>query len=407
MKLIYSCGELASFSGSAQLAAHCFDSNAIKVFQRLRRFRHTAYFVGGCIRDLLLGLPPKDFDIVTSAKPKEIRRIFKNSRIIGRRFLLVHVIFGKKIIEVATFRRAPSEDEKIQRTDGLQQDNFFGTHEEDVLRRDFTINALYYNPEKNVVIDYVGGLADLQNRKIRTIGDPRIRFQEDPVRMVRALKLASQLKFDMVPEIEMAIGSYANLLEQTSRARLLLEMIKILQSGAALPCLHRMAGNGVLAILSPSLYKIWTQPELLAYKVLEELLQHLDQFSTQTRQNFSEETLLAVLCYPLVAAKKQRLKRGESLGDSLCKKYLTHITAELSISKKMLDIISKLICVQGNFDKMSYESDKKLVMKSYFPEAFDFLHIRTYHDKNLYKLYNYWRKCRTIYGRQVKQANGE
>src|SRR6478736_2532735 len=166
------------------------DPDAAKVVQRLRRYDHAAYLVGGCVRDLMLGRKPKDFDVVTSATPNDIRRLFKNCRIIGRRFRLAHIFFGPKIIETSTFRANPRETETGDLL--IRRDNVFGTPEQDARRRDFTINGLFYDIETKQVIDHVNGTADLEARVVRTIGDPDIRFREDPVRILRAVKFAAR-----------------------------------------------------------------------------------------------------------------------------------------------------------------------------------------------------------------------
>src|SRR5215813_11396872 len=183
------------------IARELIDADAEKILRRLRRNGHQAYLVGGCVRDLLLGRTPKDFDIATSATPQEIKDLFRNSRIIGRRFRLAHIFFGSKIIETSTFRANPREGLEPEEGEEIliRRDNVFGTAEEDARRRDFTINGLFYDIEAERVTDYVGGLADLEAHLVRTIGDPDIRFREDPVRILRAIKFAARLSFQMEP----------------------------------------------------------------------------------------------------------------------------------------------------------------------------------------------------------------
>jgi poly(A) polymerase len=198
------------------------DPDAAKVVQRLRRYDHTAYLVGGCVRDLLLGRKPKDFDVATSANPNEIKRLFRNCRIIGRRFRLAHIFFGAKIIETATFRANPREveDDPSESSGGesengdllIRRDNVFGSAEEDARRRDFTINGLFYDLETAQVIDYVHGMADLETRLVRTIGDPDIRFREDPVRILRAVKFAARCDLTVEPE------TYRRMMEHSGRS---------------------------------------------------------------------------------------------------------------------------------------------------------------------------------------------
>ncbi|HVY49637.1 MAG TPA: hypothetical protein VHB21_27275, partial [Minicystis sp.] len=178
------------------------DPDVQKVLRRLVRHGYEAYLVGGCVRDLLLGRRPKDFDVATSARPEQVRELFRNSRIIGRRFRLVHVLFqGGKVIEVATFRKNPRDDEGGGDELLIRSDNAFGEAPEDAVRRDFTINALFYDLDKRQILDWVGGLADVNRRIVHTIGDPETRFREDPVRILRALKFAGRLDLGITPDV--------------------------------------------------------------------------------------------------------------------------------------------------------------------------------------------------------------
>jgi poly(A) polymerase len=265
------------------------DQDALKVLYRLRDGNFVAYLVGGSVRDLLLGRRPKDFDIGTSAHPYQIKRLFRNCWIIGRRFRLAHIKFGSKIIEVATFRRqvitaGPGEpmpatvaaadasdpleangntidDVTEQPRDGaddprdllIHRDNTFGTPEEDAFRRDFTINALFYDIGSFSIIDYVGGLADLRDRIVRCIGDPDERFREDPVRMLRAVALAERLEFSVDRPVLDAIGRQKNEIARSAPARLLEEYYKILRSGCAERVFRRLAAVGLLEPISPEL----------------------------------------------------------------------------------------------------------------------------------------------------------
>ncbi|MBX7081800.1 MAG: polynucleotide adenylyltransferase PcnB [Nannocystaceae bacterium] len=206
------------------------DPDALKVVRRLLTAGHEAYLVGGCVRDLYLGRRPKDFDIATSATPEAIRRLFRNSRIIGRRFKLAHVFFGSKIIETSTFRTAPqqSEDDPL-----ITADNEWGSVEDDARRRDFTINGLFFDVETEKIVDFVDGMADLDARMIRTIGDPGLRFREDPVRMIRAVKFAARLDFDFEPQTWAALLEVAPDIVKCSKARVLEEIYKLLRGGAS------------------------------------------------------------------------------------------------------------------------------------------------------------------------------
>ncbi len=227
------------------------DPDADRVVRKLARSGHKAYLVGGCVRDLLVGKKPKDFDVATSATPNEIKATFRNSRIIGRRFRLAHVFFGSKIIETSTFRANPQNDDNQDLL--IRRDNVFGTETEDARRRDFTINGLFYDVEKEEVIDHVVGLPDLEAKLIRTIGDPDIRFQEDPVRMLRAIKFAARLDFGFEPRTWSALLRWRGEISKCAPPRLLEEIHRLMRGGAARRSFELMVETGVLAVLSPFL----------------------------------------------------------------------------------------------------------------------------------------------------------
>lgn len=238
------------------LSSRDVDPDALKVMSRLQELGHTAFLVGGSVRDLLLGRRPKDFDIGTSAQPHQIKRGFRNCWIIGRRFRLAHVKFGTKTIEVATFRRNVPKDEA--EADGqadllVQRDNVYGTPEEDAFRRDFTVNALFYDSSDRSIIDYVGGLQDLEARVIRSIGDPVERFQEDPVRMLRAVVLAERLGFDIDPAVVAAIDEVGPHIRFSAPPRLMEEYFKILRSGYAEASFSGLARAGLIEHISPEM----------------------------------------------------------------------------------------------------------------------------------------------------------
>jgi poly(A) polymerase len=251
------------------LSRRDIDPDALKVLYRLHGAGHVAYLVGGSVRDLLLGRRPKDFDIGTDAHPYQVKRLFRNCWIIGRRFRLAHVKFGTKAIEVATFRTqvvpgtegeppvahdAPRDAETAAGGRGdhlIHRDNTFGTPEEDAFRRDFTVNALFYDIGTFAVIDYVGGLQDLQDGVIRCIGDPDVRFREDPVRMLRAVVLQARLGFRLDPPVRDAISRLRGEIARSAPARLMEEVYKILRSGAAASSFRELAGVGLLGELAP------------------------------------------------------------------------------------------------------------------------------------------------------------
>jgi poly(A) polymerase len=233
------------------------DADALKVIYRLRHMGHQAYFVGGCVRDLLLNAKPKDFDLATDAHPGEVRAIFRNCRLIGRRFRLAHVYFrAGKVIEVATFRKNPTDVADDLPDDGdllITRDNVFGTAEEDAVRRDFTVNGLFYDPATGDVIDYVGGRADLEAHRIATIGDPEIRMREDPVRALRAIRFAARLGFTIAPDTFEAMRRHAGELARCAPPRLLEETFKILRCGNSARAFELLRASGALPVLLPPL----------------------------------------------------------------------------------------------------------------------------------------------------------
>jgi len=311
------------------------DADALKVLYRLRQFEHTAYLVGGSVRDLLIGRRPKDFDIGTSAHPYQVKKLFRNCWIIGRRFRLAHVKFGSKVIEVATFRRqvapgeevvedgvpAPvhplppesldhaSDDQTPPRTEPVQaltapdarndhlihHDNTFGTPEQDAFRRDFTINALFYDIATFSVIDYVDGLEDLQAGIVRSIGDPEVRFREDPVRMMRAVALAARLDFTIDPQSLEAIQIHRHEIARSSAPRLLEEYYKILRAGASERTFRDLARLGLLEPISEELHRG-------AAAALWQSLAALDRYRRQfdsTPDVLTNAILLGCLIVPL------------------------------------------------------------------------------------------------------------
>lgn len=250
--------------------------SALKVLYQLQKAGYDAYLVGGCVRDLLLGREPKDFDVVTNADPEQVRKVFRNCRLIGRRFRLAHVHFGREVIEVATFRSAglADDDNQLTKEGRLLRDNVYGTIEEDVWRRDFTVNALYYNIKDFSVVDYTGGMADHQAGVLRPIGNPETRFREDPVRMLRAVRFAVKLGFHLHPDAEKAMHDVAPLLAGIPSARLYDEALKLFLSGYALQTFELLRHYGLFQVLFPATERslaIEEQgfPRLLLMKALE------------------------------------------------------------------------------------------------------------------------------------------
>jgi len=299
------------------------DPDALRVVQRLRRYQHKAYLVGGCVRDLLLGRKPKDFDVATSATPNEIRRCFRNCRIIGRRFRLAHVFFGRKIIETATFRAnpRPNEEEAVDGNGGngngngeaqqpspptdllIRHDNVFGTAEEDARRRDFTINGLFFDVDTAQVIDHVVGLPDLEARLVRTIGDPDIRFREDPVRILRAVKFAARCNLTIEGETYRRMMEHKAELAKCAQARVTEEFYRLLRAGAARRSFELLVETGLLEFLVPELAQAWSKenddPEVKQrIQRFWAYLTALDESITSREQTPSDAMILATFLLP-------------------------------------------------------------------------------------------------------------
>lgn len=269
------------------------DPDALYVLEKLRAHGHTAYLVGGGVRDLLLGKQPKDFDISTSAEPEEIKRLFRSCILIGRRFRLAHIRFKKKVLEVSTFRSGDTEKDEL-----ILRDNVWGTEEEDVLRRDFTINGLFYDSATQEVIDYVGGYPDLQKKVLRTIGQPFIRFRQDPVRMLRLLKFQARFGFDVDPPAHIALLECRGEIVKSSPARIQEELLRMLESGASESFFRLMTEHGFMHLMMPAFGEFMESPqgeEVFAY------LKEVDTtFHDATRPPLSRPVLLACLVYPLM-----------------------------------------------------------------------------------------------------------
>lgn len=305
-----------------QLRLRDLDHNALKVVYQLQDGGYEGYLVGGCIRDLLLGLKPKDFDIATNAHPEEAHRLFKRSRLIGRRFKLLHVRFGRELIEVATFRA--SHDSQSNNSAGehgkqndsglILRDNVYGTIEEDALRRDFTVNSFYYCVKDNSIYDFAGGYHDLQNKTLRMIGDPEARYREDPVRMLRAARFAAKLQFVIEPKTAEPIQRLAHLLRSIAPARLFDESLKVFQSGYGLSALAELEKHQLLSSLFPLTQQSMEDPQLgaLTRELVTQALTNTDRRLRQGRSVTPAFLYAALLWYPM-QKRMDRLMQDEQM----------------------------------------------------------------------------------------------
>lgn len=293
------------FKDTHQISSKKIDKDAIEIIQRLKSKGFKAYAVGGCVRDLLLGAKPKDFDISTNAKPEEIKDIFSyNCFLIGRRFRLAHIRQGQKILEVSTFRSGDNEDDSL-----ITHDNIWGTEEEDVLRRDFTINGLYYDPENETVIDYVGGYEDIQKKILRTIGDPDVRFRQDPVRMIRLLKFIARFNLNIDPHTKISIGAHIEEITKSSPDRILGEMFKMLESKASEPFFRLLQDFGLMQFLFPKI------SEFLQKDSNEQVFSLLKTSDSQQMYTLEKPVLFSCLLFPII--EKKILTLTETKGEHL------------------------------------------------------------------------------------------
>ncbi len=310
------------------------DPDALRIMYRLKHAGHQAYLVGGAVRDFLRGVQPKDFDIATDATPMQLRRLFRNSRIIGRRFKLVHVFFGPKNIEVATLRRSVNEAEEgnYQEEDDLyiRDDNLWGDVESDSRRRDFTINGLFYQLDGFRVLDYTGGVADIRQEVIRSIGDPRLRFQEDPVRMLRAIKFAARFRYTIAPEDHAAIPELAASIHDASRFRVTEEIFRILQQVNRHRGLEMLRDYGFLAHLFPS----WITA--IGDEGLEQVIDFFDAVECESREErfLPLEVLAAGLFLPMLDTV--------SLAESDYSRHSAELTREVRQIASEMDLPKKL-----------------------------------------------------------------
>lgn len=357
---------------------------ALKVATTLQQGGFSAYIVGGAVRDLLLGLTPKDFDIATSATPEEIHKLFRRSRIIGRRFRLVHVMCGAETVEVSTFRGPSPDDEEdsaaVPLTDQhgrLLQDNVFGSQEEDAVRRDFTVNALFYDPIKEEILDYLDGFDDIKAKKLRIIGDPEQRFREDPVRMLRAVRLGSKLDMQIDAETAKPIGDLAPLLQNVPPSRLFDEMLKLLLSGHSLSCVVELRARGLHHGLLPMLDVILEQP--LGERFITIALKNTDE---RIRQNkpVSPGFLFAILLWHEVLANWNSLKTsGEKPMPALFKamdQILARQHKNLAIPRRFDAVIQEIWSMQPRFEARSGRKPFRLLAHPRFRAAYDFMQLR-------------------------------
>lgn len=392
------------------LSRQHINRNVLKVLYTLKEHGYQSYLVGGSVRDLLLSKNPKDFDIATNAEPRKIKKLFKHGYIIGKRFQLVHVCFDKQVIEVATFRA--KNNGQNSKEGMILSDNVYGNIEQDVMRRDFTINALYYNINDFSLVDYVGGIQDLHAKQVRLIGDPVVRYREDPVRMLRAIRFAAKLDFVIHPDTAKPIGTLASLLLNISSARLYDEYVKLFFTGHPKSSFDGLKSYKLFNILFPIFN---CQP--LDKKTDSFITHGIKYIENQTSQNkkVNPAYLIAIFLWCAVVEKsfektQEYAKNNEKISEFLVYKNIAEQLLQeqnkvISISKKLISFIKDIWLLQIKLSKISGKPGKradKLIDSIKFNPAFDFLLIRAVAgDKKAQKISRWWHKYLATKGKTL------
>lgn len=366
-------------------------SGALRTCETLQRAGFQAYVVGGAVRDLIIGGTPKDFDIATNATPDEVRGLFRRARIIGRRFQIVHVMQGGETLEVSTFRAAHDQNTQKDEHGRVLRDNVWGSQAEDAARRDFTVNALYYNPVDETVIDYHHGVADLRQKTLRMIGEPRARYREDPVRMLRAVRLAAKLGLEIDPAARTPIREMADLLENIPSARVFDEMLKLLFSGQAIKCLERLREEGLHHGLLPLLDVIFAQPEDSRFVRLA--LENTDQRIHAGKPTSPGFLFATLLWNEVLKTWHERQNAGELPIPALLlamDTVLEQQASNLAITRRISGDIKDIWALQPRFEKRSGKTPWRLIEQPRFRAAYDFLLLRAQSGEIPLELADWW-----------------
>lgn len=373
----------------AGIRRHHLSPAALHVIRQLQQAGYTAYIVGGAVRDLLLGLQPKDFDIATNATPEEVRQQFKRAHIIGKRFRIVHVSSHGETIEVTTFRgdsQAPTDA-----SGRILHDNVFGSLQEDAKRRDFTFNALYYDPYQEIILDYHHGVADLQAKKLVMIGQPMLRYREDPVRLVRAIRLAAKLHVNIDQETFEAIHHCAPLLNNIPKARLFDETLKIFYSGQSLRCVMMMNEVGLQHYFFPLLDTLLAAADSRTF--IENALHNTDT-RIQEDKSISTGFLFAVLLwYEVIAYWKNHEANGEHSTPALfqaMEDVLAIQEEQLAIPRRFSGQMKEIWMLQPRFEQRTQSRAFRLLAHPRFRAGYDFLLLRASADSALTPLAEWW-----------------
>ncbi len=351
--------------------------NAVRVTQTLQRAGYKAFIVGGAVRDLVLGHQPKDFDVATNATPEEVKRLFRRAFIIGRRFQIVHVMFGQELIEVTTFRGASAEEAPKDAHGRVLRDNTFGEQHEDAERRDFTINAMYYDPERQQVLDYHGGMKDIRSKTLRIIGTPEARYREDPVRMLRVVRFAAKLGFSIAQPTRAPINVMAALINNVPAARVFDEMLKLLMSGHAMACLQQLRKEGLHHGLLPLLDVVLEQP--LGERFVKLALANTDE-RVREGKPVSPGFLFASLLWHQVLEKWNAYRAAGELPipalHLAADDVLDGQTEQLAIQRRIATDMRDIWAMQPRFERRIGKSPYKLLEHPRMRAGYDFLLLR-------------------------------
>ena len=370
--------------------------NALKVLYRLKNSGYQAYLVGGGVRDILLGLKPKDFDVATDAHPEQVRELFRNCRLIGRRFRLAHVHFGREIIEVSTFRASHTDaiDGEGHEEDGrIIRDNVYGKLDDDVWRRDFTVNALYYNIEDFSIVDYVGGLEDIKNRQLRLIGIPEDRYQEDPVRMLRAIRFAIKLGFSIHPVSEQPIRKLAPLLERIPEARLFEEFLKLFMSGQSEKTYQQLREYGLFAMLFPQTEEFLNRGDKFIHKLLLSAFRNTDTRLAEDKPVTPAFLLAALLWVPVRDLANDHEGNGLSEMDAIhlaSDAVISHQISSTSMPRRFTHMARDRWALQVRLKNIRGKRPLKLLAHQRFRAAYDFLLLRAEAGEDVQELASWW-----------------
>jgi poly(A) polymerase len=363
------------------VSRHGISACARRVTSTLQAEGFEAYVVGGAVRDLLLGREPKDFDVATDATPERVRALFRRSRIIGRRFQLVHVMCGRDVVEVSTFRgKHAGVDGERGATDEhgrILRDNVFGNREEDAVRRDFTVNALFYDPSNETIIDHCGGLADLNNRKLRMIGNPEARYREDPVRMLRAVRLAAKLGLEIDSGTSAPIRKLAALLENVPESRLFEEMLKLLTSGGSVQCVRQLRAQGLHHGMLPMLDVILEQP--LGERFVMLALERTDERVRADKPVSPGFLFAALLWHEVLASWRAGEEQGKSTMLALfaaIDQVIEEQSVNLAIPRRFSTDMREIWVLQARLLRRSGRQPFALLGNPRFRAAYDFLLLR-------------------------------